>query len=327
MTINRTMMAAAIGLGLLGGLAGQGAAAQDWPAKPVRIVVGFSPGGLADQIGRLFGDFVTRETGQTAVVENRTGAAGTIAMDAVAKAPPDGATIGVVIAGQLIINPFVQKQMPLDVLKDLVPVAAVVDAPQLIAMSAEVPAKTAQEFIALAKSKPGQFSYGSAGRGSYPHLSAAEFARAAGINMVHVPYRGNAPAITDLMAGRVHIVSSSIGSLQAGIDSGRVRILLAATKRRLSYLPDVPASPEIGLPDYLMSAWVGVIAPAATPKATVERIHAFVGRMLKDTATQRVLTTSKLDPIAMTQAEFADFVRAEHSKWGRIVREAGVEPQ
>jgi tripartite-type tricarboxylate transporter receptor subunit TctC len=320
----RCMMAAAIGLAALGAGA---AAAQDYPSKSVRIVAGFAAGGLADQMGRLLGDYIARKTGQSAVVENRTGAAGTIGMDAVAKAAPDGYTIGVVIAGQLIINPFVQKSMPLDVLKDLVPVAAVVDAPQLIAMSAEVPAKSAKEFIALAKAQPGKFSYGSAGRGSFPHLSAAEFARAAGIDMVHVPYRGNAPAITDLMAGRVQIVSSSIGSLQAGIDAGKVKVILAASKKRLSYLPDVPASPELGLPDYLMSAWVGVIAPAGTPKPVVERIHALVKGMLADEAAKKMLTATKLDPIAISQGEFAAFVQAEHAKWQRIVREAGVQPQ
>ena len=321
--IFRTLMAAAIGLVALGGAA----PAQTYPSKPVRIVVGFSAGGLADQIGRLLGDYISRNSGQSAVVENRTGAAGTIAVDAVAKADADGHTIGVVIAGQLVFNPFVQKSMPLDMLKDLVAAAAVVDAPQLIAMSTQVPAKAAKEFIALAKASPGKFCYGSAGRGSFPHLSAAEFARSAGIDMVHVPYRGNAPAITDLMAGRVQIVSSSIGSLKAGIDAGKVRILLAATKKRLPYLPELPASSEIGLSDYLMSAWVGVIAPAGTPKPVVERVHALVGGMLKDVATQKVLTATKLDPIAMSQAEFAALVKAEHAKWGRIVKHAGVVAQ
>jgi tripartite-type tricarboxylate transporter receptor subunit TctC len=303
------------------------AQAQDYPSKPVRIVVGFAAGGLADQAGRLLADYITRTTGQNAVVENRTGAAGTLAMDAVAKSDADGHTIGVVIAGQLIINPHVQKTMPLDVLKDLTAVAAVVDAPQIIAMSTAVPAKNAKEFIALAKAAPGKYSYGSAGLGSFPHLSAAEFVRQAGIDMVHVPYRGNAPAITDLIAGRVQIVSSSIGSLQAGIDAGKVSILVAASKKRLPYLPDVPAAPEIGMPDYLMSAWVGVIAPAGTPKPAVDKLHALVQGMLKDQRTQTVLTTSKLDPIEMSQADFAAYVKAEHGKWQQIVKNAGVEKQ
>jgi tripartite-type tricarboxylate transporter receptor subunit TctC len=320
----RLMTAAAAAAMVLG--AGT-ATAQQYPDRQVRIVVGFAPGGLADQMGRLLGDFITRETGQAAVVENRTGAAGALGADAVAKAAPDGYTIGVVIAGQLIINPHVQKTPPFDVLKDLTPVAAVVDAPQLIAMSTAVPARTVKEFIDLARASPAKFSYGSAGRGSFPHLSAAEFARAANIQMVHVPYRGNAPAITDLIAGRVQIVSSSIASLQAGIDAGKVRVLLSAAKKRLSYLPDVPASPEAGLPDYLMSAWVGVIAPSGTPKPVVERIHGLVDKMLKDAAVKKVMETSKLDPIVSTQAEFAAFVKGEYARWEKILQHAGIEKQ
>ena len=320
----RTVLAASIAVTVLG--AGT-VSAQQYPSKPVRIVVGFSAGGLADQIGRLFGDYIRRSTGQSGLVDNRGGVAGTIGMDQVAKAAPDGHTLGIVIAGQLIINPHVQKNIPLDVLKDLIPVASMVNAPQIIAMSTTVPAKNAREFIALAKAKPNTFNYGSAGRGSFPHLSAAEFARAAGIQMVHVPYKGNAPAIADLLAGRVQIVSSSIGSLRVGIQAGKVRILVAATKERLPYLPDLPAAPEVGLPSYVLGAWVGVIAPAGTPAPVVARIHALVDGMLKDPATKKNLDASKLDPAPMSQAQFASFVKTEYAKWGGIVKEAGVEPQ
>jgi tripartite-type tricarboxylate transporter receptor subunit TctC len=318
------LLAALIAMALAGAAP---APAQDYPAKPVRIVVGFAPGGLADMVARQFADFIARESGQTAVVENRTGAAGTIAADAVAKAAPDGYTLGVVIAGQLVVNPFAQKQMPFDVLKDLVPVAAIVDAPQLIAIHAGLPAKTAKEFIALAKSKPGVMSYGSAGRGSFPHLSAALFLRMAGIDMVHVPYRGNAPAITDLMGGQVQLVSSSIDSLRPGLDAGKIRVIVAATKNRVSYLPDVPTSAEAGVPGYEMSAWLGVIAPAATPAPVVARIHALVGRMMKDEAVAKRLAASFLEPKIMSHAAFADYVKAEYAKWQTITREAGIEPQ
>jgi tripartite-type tricarboxylate transporter receptor subunit TctC len=324
----RVVMAALIGLATLASVSPQAhAQATKFPTKPMRIVVGFSAGGLADQIARLLGDYITRQTGQAVIVENRTGAAGTIAVDTVAKAPPDGYTIGVVIAGQLVINPFVQKAMPVNVLKDLTAVASVVDAPQVIAMSSQVPAKDIKEFVALAKANPGKYSYGSAGHGSFPHLSAAEFARIAGVDMVHVPYRGNAPAITDLIAGRVQIVSSSIGSLQAGVDSGKVRLLVTATAKRLPYLSDVPSSAEAGLKDYIMSSWVGVIAPARTPPALVARIHDLANGMLKDPATLKVLATTKLDPLMMSQSAFADFVKAEYAKWQKVVQTAGVKPR
>ena len=209
------------------------ASAQDYPAKPIRIMVGFAAGGIADLGARLLADHITKETGQTVVVENRTAAAGTIGALAVAKAPPDGYTLGLVLSGQLVINPFVQKHMPFDALADLVPVAAVGEAPQMIAINAEVPAKTLKEFVALAKAKPGSLHYGSAGHGSLPHLSAAEFARQAGIDIVHVPYRGNAPATADLLAGRIQLLSSSIGGLRPGLDAGKIRLLLVAAKNRL----------------------------------------------------------------------------------------------
>jgi tripartite-type tricarboxylate transporter receptor subunit TctC len=229
------------------------AQAQDWPAKPVRIVTGFAAGGIGDLGARLLADHITRTTGQQAIVENRTGAAGTIGMDAVAKAAPDGTTIGLALNGNLVINPFIQKQMPFDAQKDLIPVAAIGEAPQMIAINAEVPAKTFREFQALAKAKPGSFAYGSAGPGSLPHLSAAEFARAAGIEMTHVPYRGNAPAMTDLITGRIQLISSSIGTFRPALDAGKIRLLLTATKERLPYLPELPTSAEAGLPGYLMS--------------------------------------------------------------------------
>src|SRR5215204_7051248 len=216
----RLMTAALLGLAVLSPHA---AFAQDWPSKPVRIVTGFAAGGIGDLGARLLADHITRTTGQQAVVENRTGAAGTLGMDAAAKAAPDGTTLGLALNGNIVINPFIQKQMPFDALKDLVPVAAIGDAPQMIAQSTELPSKTFKEFQALAKDKPGTYSYGSAGVGSLPHLSMAEFVRMAGIELVHVPYRGNAPAMVDLLAGRIHLISASIGTFRAGLDAGKLR--------------------------------------------------------------------------------------------------------
>jgi tripartite-type tricarboxylate transporter receptor subunit TctC len=303
------------------------AAAQEWPAKPVRIVTGFAAGGIGDLGARLLAEHITRTTGQQAVVENRTGAAGTLGMDAVAKAAPDGTTIGLALNGNLVINPFIQKSMPFDPLKDLVPVAMIGDAPQMIALSTEVPAKTFKEFQALAKAKPGTFSYGSAGPGSLPHLSMAEFAHVAGLELVHVPYRGNAPAMTDLIAGRIQLVSSSIGQFRPALDAGKIRLLLAATKNRLAYLPDVPTSAEAGLPGYLMSVWIAVVAPAGTPAPILDRIHETVGAMLKDETAKKSMTAAGLDPMAMSRAEFASFVKTEYSRWEKIVKDAGVEKQ
>jgi tripartite-type tricarboxylate transporter receptor subunit TctC len=248
-------------------------------------------------------------------------------MDAVAKAPPDGSTLGLVLNGNLVINPFIQKQMPFDPQKDLVPVAAIGDAPQLIALSTDVPAKTFKEFQALAKEKPRTFSYGSAGPGSLPHLSAAEFARLAGVELVHVPYRGNAPAMIDLLAGRIHLISASIGTFRPGMDAGKIRLLLTATKERLPYLPELPTSAEAGLPGYLMSVWIGVVAPAGTPAPVVEKIHALVQGMMRHEPAQKAMAAAGLDLMHMSQPEFATFVKAEYARWEKIVQAAGVEKE
>ena len=322
--IMRLVTAALFGLAMLGPDA---AFAQDWPSKPVRIVTGFAAGGIGDLGARLLAEHITRTTGQQVVVENRTGAAGTLGMDAVAKAAPDGTTLGLALNGNLAINPFIQKSMPFDALKDLVPVAAIGDAPQMIALSTEVPANTLKEFHALAKAMPGTFSYGSAGPGSLPHLSMAEFARMAGIDLVHVPYRGNAPAMTDLIAGRIQLVSSSIGQFRPAMDAGKIRLLLTATKDRLAYLPDLPTSAEAGLPGYIMSVWIGVVAPAGTPAPMLDRIHALTQDMMKDEAARKAMAGAGLDLMAMSRPEFASFVKAEYARWEKIVKDAGVEKQ
>lgn len=324
----RSIMAAAIAVCGAGAAPAQAQeSAKNYPNKPIRILVGFSAGGIADLGGRLLADHITRATGQNAVVENRGGAAGTVATQAVAKAPPDGYTLGVVLSGQLVINPFVQKTFPLDTRKDLVPVAAIGEAPQMIAINAGVPAKTLKEFVALAKAKPGGMSYASAGFGSLPHLSAAEFLRQAGIKLVHVPYKGNQPATTDLLGGQVQLLSSSIGGLRAGLQAGKIRLLLVAAKKRHPAVPDVPTSAEAGLPDYLMTVWIGVVAPAGTPQPIVDRVHGFVQDMLKDKAMVKRMAGAAIEVMPMSQRDFAGFVNNEYGRWQNIVKAAGVEPQ
>ena len=322
--IVRSITAALAALAILG--AGT-ASAQDYPSKPVRIITGFAAGGIGDLGARLLAEHITRTTGQQAVVENRTGAGGTIGIDAVAKSAPDGHTLGLILNGNVAINPFVQKSMPFDALKDLIPVAAIGDAPQIIALSTEVPAKTFKEFQAMAKAKPKTFTYGSAGVGSLPHLAAANFAHMAGLDLLHVPYRGNAPATVDLLAGRIHLLSASIGTFRAGIEAGKIRILLAATKDRLPYLPDVPTSAEAGLPGYLMSVWIAVVAPAGTPAPVVARIHALTQGMMKEEQAKKAMAAAGLELMNMTQPEFAAFVRQEYVRFEKIVKDAGVEKQ
>jgi tripartite-type tricarboxylate transporter receptor subunit TctC len=303
------------------------AAAQDWPSKPVKIITGFAAGGIGDLGARVLAEYITRTTGQQAIVENRTGAGGTLGTDAVAKSEPDGATLGLVLNGNLVINPFVQKSMPFDAMKDLIPVAMIGEAPQMIAVHVDVPAKTFKEFQALAKAKPGTFTYGSAGVGSLPHLSAAHFAQMAGIELVHVPYRGNAQVMPDLIAGRIQVLSSSIGTFRAALAADKIRLLLTATRERLPYLPDLPTSAQAGLPGYLMSVWIGVVTPAGTPAPVVARIHALTQSMLNDEASKKSLGAAGLDLMPMRQAEFVALVKADYVRFEKIVKDAGVEKQ
>ena len=269
-------------------------------------------------------EHITRTTGQQAVVENRTGVGGNLGMDAVAKAAPDGYTLGLALNGNLVINPFVLKSMPFDAMKDLIPVAAIGDAPQQIALSADVPAKTFKEFQALAKGKPGVFVYGSAGVGSLPHLSTAHFAHLAGIELTHVPYRGNAPAMTDLIAGRIHVLSGSIGTFRAALEAQRIRLLL--TGRAAAALSARRADRGRGGPaGYLMSVWIGVVAPAGTPQPVIERVHAMTQSMMRDETARKALTNNGLDLMPMSQPEFAKLVREDHARSEKIVKDAGIE--
>jgi tripartite-type tricarboxylate transporter receptor subunit TctC len=299
---------------------------QTYPAKPVTIVVAAAAGGVTDLLGRLVADFIARKSGQQVIVENRSGAGGNIGMDAVAKAAPDGYTLGLASSGNIVINPFIFKRMPFDALKDLVPVAPLAEAPQMIAIHAGMPAKTLREFIALAKAKPGSLTYASAGKGTTMHFAADQFARLAGISMIHVPYRGATPAVTDVAAGTVNMISVSIGPLRGALNAGKVRVLATATRKRLPYLPDVPTSAEAGVPGYEMTSWFGVVAPAGTPKPIIEQINGYVQEMLADPAAQKRMEASRLDAMRMNANEFADFVKADYARWERIVRDSGVEP-
>jgi tripartite-type tricarboxylate transporter receptor subunit TctC len=304
------------------------ALAQAYPQRPVTIVVPYPAGGTVDIIARIVGDALSARLGQPVVIENRPGgASGNVGMDAVAKAAPDGHTIGLALASILVNNPFIYKTMPFDPLKDLAPVAPIAEGPQMLAVHDSVPARTLQELIALAKASPGKLNYASAGPGSTAHLGAHLFARAAGIDIVHVPYRGIAPAANDLLAGNVQMMSSSVGSIWAGIQAKKLRVLAVATKQRLRYLPDVPTSAEAGVPAYEITTWFGLVAPAATPKEIVARLNGHVRDLQQDPATRKRLDDILLDVMSMTPEEFADYIKADYERYRTIIREAGITPQ
>jgi tripartite-type tricarboxylate transporter receptor subunit TctC len=297
--------------------------AQTYPDRVIKVIVANPPGGLGDLIGRTYGDYVTSQTGQPVVIENRSGASGNIAWEATANGTPDGYTIGLVNTG-VVINKYLFKSLRYDVFTDLVPIAPIGEAPQLFFIHGKLPPKTLQEFLAHAKAQTRPLTYGSPGTGSPPHLAGDQLARRAGINLVHVPYRGVAPAITDVMAGHIDAISVSIGPIRAAVDSGAARPLFALTPKRLSYLPDVPAAAEVGLPGLHMSTWFALVAPRRTPEAVVEKLNSLMRGMQANPAAQKRLATSRLEPMVMTTAEFGQFLKAEAPKWERVVREAGI---
>ena len=307
--------------------AAQPATAQDYPAKPIRIIVPVSPGGITDVAARAAGDFIARKSGQPVVIENRTGAGGNIGMEMVAKAAPDGYTLGVSATTQIVINPFVFKKMSYDPLNDLVPVAPIGEAPQFLVINAKVPATTLKEFIAYARKQSGKLNYVSLGPGSTVHLGGVQFTRLAKVDMQPVQYRGAAPGISDLVAGNVHLISVGIAPVKALVEAGMLRVLAAGTRRRVSFLPLIPTAAEAGLPGYEETTWFALFAPAGTPRPVVEWLNATVREMNADKTAVRRLTDVNIDPMSMTVDEFGALVKADAARWGRIVRDAGPKPQ
>ena len=303
------------------------ALAQSYPTRSVRVLVPASAGGVTDVVARIAAKYLSEKTNQPFVVENRDGAGGNIATNEVAKATPDGYTIGIVASGNVVINPYLYKSMPFDAKTDLVPVASIAEAPQVVAINKDVPANTLADLIALAKAKPNSLSYASAGVGTTMHLAGDQLSKLAGIQLVHVPYRGASPAVIDILSGAVQIIPVSAGPIIGFVREGKIRVLAAASKHRLRYFPDVPTSAEAGLPGYEMTTWFGVVAPHGTPDAIVQQLHGLIADMLNDPASRKLLEDSYLDVMPKTHPEFAAFVGTEFSTWEKVVRESGLQPQ
>jgi tripartite-type tricarboxylate transporter receptor subunit TctC len=299
------------------------ALAQTYPAKPIRIVVSTSPGGVTDLSARILGNYITQKTGQPVVIDNRAGAGGNIAMDAVAKSPPDGYTLGVANTGNIVINPFLYRYMPYDPLADLVPVAPIGMVPLFLIVNAKVPAKSLQEFVAYAKKE--KIGYGSAGTGTTPHLAADAFVRRAGLDMVHVPYRGSAPATMDVISGNIPMTFVSMGPHIEFVHKGAIRVLGVAMPQRAPYLPDVPTFAEQGFPGFEATTWFALFAPRGTPKAIVDQLNGYARALYNDPATKSRLEANFVDPMIMTADEFGALVKADAARWQKIVNESGVK--
>jgi tripartite-type tricarboxylate transporter receptor subunit TctC len=302
----------------------QAATAQDFPTKPIKLIVPFPAGGPNDIIARIVGQRMSELTKQPVVIDNRGGQGGALGTDAVAKANPDGYTIGIVNAGALAINQTMEK-VPYETLKDLAPVTLVVTVPEMLVVAGNVPAKNMSELVALAKAKPGALNFASTGPGSLPHLAGELLKLTAGIDIVHVPYRGAAPAINDLLGQQVQMTFLDLPAILPHIRSGTLKPIALGTTVRAPTAPDVPTTVELGMPELRIENWYGMIAPAATPPAIVAALNKITTTALADPAVKEKLADQGLAVAGDTPEHFRGYINAETKKWAKVIKDSGVE--
>jgi tripartite-type tricarboxylate transporter receptor subunit TctC len=297
---------------------------HDWPKRTVRLVVPFAAGGSTDVAARILAEQLGQTLGQTVVIENRSGSGGLIGADAVAKAAPDGYTFLMATTGLLSIAPHLYPQMPFDPARDFAPISLVFATDLVVTVAANLPVKTLQEFVNYAKARPGAISYASSGAGTTTHAATELFRLAAGIDLLHVPYRGSGPAMNDLVAGNIQLMVDQIASSIGQIRDGRIRALAVTGTKRHSLLPDVPTVGEAGLPNAQATSWGGIVAPAQVPGPVTDKLNASIRDAVAQPAVRQRMAGAGADPAASSPAEFTSFIRAEREKWGKVVKEARI---
>ncbi len=303
------------------------AQAQTYPDRPIRLIAPFPAGGLADVLARAVGDEMSKSLGQPVIVENRAGAGGNTGADAVAKSAPDGYTLLMSSAGILTANPHLYAKMPFDAATAFIPVSNVAQMNMVLVVNPKVPAQNLKEFVALAKSQPGKLNFGSPGIGTTGHLGLAMLMHAAGVQITHVPYRGAAPAVTDLIAGQIDGVVDNPPTVISHIQGGKLRALAFAAKQRLPLLPDVPTAAEAGLGNFEATSWFGIAAPAGTPPAIVARLHKAIADAVRTPAMQERFAKSGAQLVGDTPEQFAAQIRAESKSWGDIIKAANIKAE
>jgi tripartite-type tricarboxylate transporter receptor subunit TctC len=319
----RSLLGLAASLPLIRTAAAQG---TDYPSRPVRVLVGFPPGGGVDLTARPLLAKLQERLGSQFVVENRGGANGNIAMEAAARAAPDGYTLFFGNGGNLAINHALYANLSFDTLRDFAPIAQVVQVPLAVTVPADLPVRTVQEFIALARSRPGHLNMGSGGTGGLPHLAFELFRRQANIDVVHVPYRGSAPALQDLIGGRVQIMIDAFNLSRGAVEAGRVRVIATTGRERMPALPDVPTVAEQGLPDFVAIGWQGLVAPVATPAAIRARLEQAVEWAMRETDLPQAYLSQGSLPHFAGAAAFRRLIEEERTLWARVVREGNIQP-
>ena len=300
------------------------AAAQAYPSRPIRLVVGYAPGGGTDSVARVFADKISQSLGQSVIVDNRPGAAGNIASDYVVRAAPDGYTILMGNVGPMAVNPYLYK-LSFDPMRDLAPVTLLATAPLLVVVNPKLPVQTLQDLVALARRQPGKLSYSSAGVGSSNHLAGALFNIEAGTDIVHVPYKGAAPAVTDLISGQVQLSFQTLPSVGSNVKANMLQALAVTSATRSAVYPDVPTAAEAGLNNFEVSAWYSIVVPAGTPRPIIDRLHDEFVKALNQKEVVEKLRAEGAVPAGTTPEQFGEFMRAESGKWGRVVKISGMK--
>ena len=301
------------------------AAAQDYPNKPIKLLVPFPPSGGTDTLSRAIAQAITTSTQWVFVVENKPGAGGNIGLDAAAKSPADGYTIAMGQTANLAVNPALYKGLPFDPLKDFAPIVLLSSQPLIVVVDEKSPYRTLAELVEAAKKNPGKINMASSGNGTIGHIGGELFQRRAGIRMTHVPYKGAGPAVTDLMGGSVDCFFGNSQSVGGLVTAGRLRPLAVTAPRRLASFANVATVAELGYPGFEAATWSGLVAPAGTPKAIVERLNAEANKALGTDAMKQKLHEEGSTPLGGTAEQFAAFIRSEHAKWGAAVRDAGIK--
>lgn len=303
----------------------RGAAAQAFPARGLRIVVPYTPGGITDTVTRIVGEQLAVALGQPVVIENKPGANSIIGADTVAKSPRDGYTLGMVIGAHAANATLYAGRIPFDPVADFSPVSLVGTTPLVLTTSAKLPVTSYAEFVAYAKSNPGAVNFGSSGIGAAAHLTMENLKRRAGIEMVHVPYRGTGPALTDLMSGNIGALMDTLSSLKPQIDAGRIRGIALSDTKRSAYAPEIPTFAESGLPDFVSGTWTLLVAPAGIPADVLDRLSREIARIVASPAVKAKLDGLGIEPVGNSPAEATAFLKAEVAKWGSVIRDANVK--
>ncbi len=313
-------------LGLLIGLLAAGAGAQDYPNKPIKMIIPYPPGGGTDVVGRILNEPLSAALGQPIVIDNKGGAAGNVGTDLAAKAPADGYNILFTLSSHTI-NPRLYPKLPFDVEKDFVPISLSAMIPQILVVHPSVPANNVQELIALAKAQPGKLNYASVGTGSPGHIAGELFKLKTGVDIVHVPYKGGGPAVTDTIGGQVQMLFVSMPAAWQHVKSGRLKAIAVTSEKRSVAAPEVPTILESGVPDYVVDSWYGAFAPAKTPPAAVAKLQAAFAQVLQNPQVREKLLLQGAEAATATPAEFDRRVRDELAKWEFVIRNANIKPE